>query len=48
MAKKQTSTSKKEKNGPKNYRQQRFIIGCILVLIVLKVFVNSMTFVDIL
>ncbi|WP_339834118.1 DNA translocase FtsK [uncultured Flavobacterium sp.] len=44
MAKKQTSTSKKETNAPKNYRQHKFIIGCILVLIAVAILISFISY----
>jgi S-DNA-T family DNA segregation ATPase FtsK/SpoIIIE len=44
MAKKQTSTSKKETSAPKNYRQHRFIIGCILVLIAVAILISFLSY----
>ncbi|WP_338375410.1 DNA translocase FtsK [uncultured Flavobacterium sp.] len=40
MAKKQTSAPKKEKNAPKNYRQHRFVLGCILVLTAIALLIS--------
>ncbi|MFT5753432.1 MAG: S-DNA-T family DNA segregation ATPase FtsK/SpoIIIE [Flavobacterium sp.] len=44
MAKKQTSTSKKETSAPKNYRQHRFVIGCILVLIAVALLISFFSY----
>ena len=44
MAKKQTSAPKKETNAPKNYRQHRFIIGCILVLIAVAILISFISY----
>jgi DNA segregation ATPase FtsK/SpoIIIE, S-DNA-T family len=42
--KKQTSTSKKEITTPKNYRQQKFVLGCFLVLIAIALLVSFISY----
>lgn len=42
--KKQTSTSKKETTAPKNYRQQKFVLGCFLVLIAIALLVSFISY----
>jgi len=44
MAKKQTSAPKKEKNAPKNYRQHRFVLGCLLVLIAIALLISFISY----
>ncbi len=44
MAKKQTPKPKKEKSAPKNYRQHRFVIGCLLVLIAIALLISFVSY----
>lgn len=44
MAKKQATTPKKDKNVPKNYRQHRFVIGCLLVLLAVALLISFISY----
>ncbi|MFC4740431.1 DNA translocase FtsK 4TM domain-containing protein [Flavobacterium ponti] len=44
MAKKQTPKPKKEKSATKNYRQHRFVIGCLLVLIAIALLISFISY----
>ena len=44
MTKKQKTVPKIEKSAPKNYRQHRFIVGCLLVLIAVALLVSFISY----
>ena len=44
MTKKQKTVPKGPKSAPKNYRQHRFVLGCLLVLIAIALLISFISY----